>query len=141
MQQTGGKLIVNIEEATLKRDTETFGTMDPYCKCIYNGTEHKSAVKSDGGKHPVWNYKCEFEITDIMDKIVFKVFNSNTFSDDAIAHTTDLKVYNTIGPNNGMTENHHLFYEQKDRGTIKIRTQYIPNSDPNSQPQIDPAAQ
>ena len=38
----------------------------------------------------------------------------------------DLKIYNMIGPNNGMTEDHHLFYEKKESGTITIRTQYTP---------------
>jgi len=52
----------------------------------------------------------------------------------------ELKVYNLIGPNNGMTEDHHLFYEKKDRGIIKIRTQYTPNEDPNAGA-VDPAAQ
>ena len=140
MAQPGGKLVINIEEASLKRDTETFGTMDPYCKVIYNGENHKSKVKENGGKHPVWNHRLELDIHDIMDMIEFKVYDSNTFGDEQIAHTVDLKIYNCIGPNNGMTEDHHLFYEKKDRGTIKVRTQYIPNEDPNAN-QPDPAAQ
>ena len=78
----GGKLVLHIEEATLKRDTETFGTMDPYVKIHYNGNDHKSHVKSDGGKHPVWNFRLELDVTDVMDKIEFKVNNSNTFSDE-----------------------------------------------------------
>ena len=43
----------------------------------------------------------------------------------------DLKVFNIVGPSNGMTEDHHLFYEKKDRGTIKIRTAYVPNDGGN----------
>jgi len=82
MAQPGGKLVVNVEEASLKRDTETFGTMDPYCKIIYNGQDHKSHTKEDGGKHPVWNFRLELDVTDIMDKIDFKIYNSNTFSDE-----------------------------------------------------------
>jgi len=82
MSQPGGKLVLHVEEATLKRDTETFGTMDPYCKVIFLGKEHKTETKSDAGKHPKWNHRFEFEITDVMDPIVFKVCNSNTFSDE-----------------------------------------------------------
>ena len=130
MAQPGGKLVIHVEEATLKRDTETFGTMDPYCKIVYQGKDHKSPVKNDAGKHPKWNYRLELEVEDVMDKIDFKVYNSNMMSDEQIAHTMDLKIYNMIGPNNGMTEDHHLFYEKKDRGTIKIRTQYTPNEAP-----------
>ena len=65
-----------------------------------------------------------------MDLIEFKVYDHNTFSDDQIAHTVDLKIFNCVGPNNGMTADHHLFYQKKDRGTIKIRTQYIPHAAP-----------
>ena len=67
MAQPGGKLIINLEEADLKRDTETFGTMDPYCKIVYNGKEHKSPTKTDAGKHPKWNWRLELDILDVMD--------------------------------------------------------------------------
>jgi Ca2+-dependent lipid-binding protein len=78
----GGKLVLHVEEATLKRDTETFGTMDPYCKTVFNGKDYKTATKTDAGKHPKWNYRMELEIEDLMDKITFNVYNKNTFSDD-----------------------------------------------------------
>jgi len=82
MAQPGGKLVIHVEEATLKRDTETFGTMDPYCKIVYQGKDHKSPVKNDAGKHPKWNYRLELEVEDVMDKIDFKVYNSNMMSDE-----------------------------------------------------------
>ena len=126
MQRPGGKLVIHVEEAVLKRDTETFGTMDPYCSIHFNGKTHKTATKTDAGKHPKWNYRLELEVSDVMDNIDFKVYDHNTFSDSQIAHTTGLKIFTICGPNNGMTEDHHLFYEKKDRGTIKIRTQYTP---------------
>lgn len=62
-----------------------------------------------------------------MDPIKFTIMDSNTFSDEMIAHTVDLKVFNIVGPGNGMTEDHMLFYEKKDRGTIKVRTAYFAN--------------
>jgi hypothetical protein len=40
----------------------------------------------------------ELEIQDIMDPIKFVVMDSNTFSDEMIAHTVDLKVFNIVGP-------------------------------------------
>ena len=70
----------------------------------------------------------ELDIQDVMDPIKFVVMDSNTFSDEMIAHTMDLKVFNIVGPNNGMTEDHHLFYEKKDRGSIKLRTHYVPHA-------------
>ena len=112
--------------------------MDPYAQVHYNGSKHNSKVHSDGGKTPKWNYRLELEVTDVMDEITVKVYNKNTFDDDQIAHTDALKIYNLIGPNNGMTENHHMIYEKKNRGTIKIRSQYTPNAAPEAE--VDPAA-
>ena len=107
--------------------------MDPYCKVEFEGKHHKTETKSDGGKHPKWHHKFELKVNDIRDKIEFRVFDSNTFSDDQIAHTMDLTIFNIVGPSNGMTEDHHLFWEKKDRGTIKIRTAYVPHDNGDQQ--------
>ena len=124
-----GTLHMTIEEAKLKRDTETFGTMDPYVKIKFNEETHKSETVEDGGKHPKWNYKLKLEVNDLMDDIKFEVWDSNTFSDDVIAKTVGLKVFSIIGPNKGMTEDHPLFYEDENRGTIKIRTRWVPEGE------------
>ena len=32
-----GKLVVHVKEASLMRDTELFGSMDPFCKILCGG--------------------------------------------------------------------------------------------------------
>ena len=126
----GGKLVLHVEEAKVTRDTETFGTMDPYCQVIFNGKTTCTPVKTDAGKTPKWNFRMELNVEDVMAPILFKIYNKNLMSDDQICHTTDLKIFNLIGPNNGMTEQFHTYYEKKDRGTLTLRTQFIPNDPP-----------
>ena len=50
-----GKLIIHIIEADFKKDTDTFGKMDPFCKMIYNGKTFKTAAKNGAGMKPKWN--------------------------------------------------------------------------------------
>jgi Ca2+-dependent lipid-binding protein len=128
MSNTGGHLVLHVEEAKVTRDTELFGTMDPYCEIKFNGKTTKTPVKTDAGKTPKWNFRMELEVEDVMAPILFKIMNKNLMSDDQICHTQDLKIYNLLGPNNGMTEDFHTYYEKKDRGNIKIRSQFTPNA-------------
>jgi Ca2+-dependent lipid-binding protein len=68
-----GKLVIHIEEADLKRDTEIFSKMDPFCKMFYNGKTFKTAVKDGAGKKPKWNQRFELDILDHNDEIKFEV--------------------------------------------------------------------
>lgn len=52
---TQGKLRVELVEAKLTRDTETFGKMDPYCRLKYREQLFKSKVMQNAGKTPRWN--------------------------------------------------------------------------------------
>ena len=51
---TSGDLKLNIHEARLTRDTETFGTMDPYVKITARMQEFKTKVRDNEGKNPSW---------------------------------------------------------------------------------------
>ncbi len=50
-----GKLVVQVKEASLMRDTELFSEMDPYCKILCGGIEVKTAVHEGAGKKPRWS--------------------------------------------------------------------------------------
>jgi Ca2+-dependent lipid-binding protein len=52
---TSGCLSLTLTKATLKRDTEFLGKMDPYVDFTYNGVYCKTKVADDQGKTPVWN--------------------------------------------------------------------------------------
>jgi Ca2+-dependent lipid-binding protein len=48
-----GNLVIKLRKAKLKRDTELFGSMDPYCEIkIGNKFSWKSTVINDGGTRP-----------------------------------------------------------------------------------------
>jgi hypothetical protein len=52
-----GILSVGVREGKLVRDTETFGSMSPYCTLVFNGKKLKTKVHNRGGKTPVWGDK------------------------------------------------------------------------------------
>ena len=96
-----GKLTVKIVEAELKRDTETFSKMDPFCKMFYGGKTYKTAVKQNAGKKPKWGQAFELEVEDPGDEIKFEVHDQDMMSTDLVGGQT-YKLYNVIGPGNGM---------------------------------------
>lgn len=49
-----GTLTIRPLTANLTRDTEIFGTMDPYCKIILGNQKISGEVCRNGGKHPSW---------------------------------------------------------------------------------------
>ena len=122
-----GKLIINIVEAQLTRDTDTFSKMDPFVKVIYNGKkQHQTVVKNRAGKTPKWNEKTEIKIMDLMDEIIFEILDEDTFSNDLVGYTKT-KVYNIVGPNNGMNEWHNVVYKNKSAGKIRLETEWMSN--------------
>ena len=52
---TSGHLRLEFVEAKLKRDTEAYGKMDPFCKIYLREDYFFTAVKHKAGKKPVWN--------------------------------------------------------------------------------------
>jgi len=55
MSGGSGRLTLTVIEADLKRDTETFGKMDPYAVLTLNGQKYKTKVLDGAGKKPKWN--------------------------------------------------------------------------------------
>ena len=56
-----GPLHIKIASASLTRDTETFGKMDPYLELSIGGNQiHKTAVLDGAGKTPEWNEEVDF---------------------------------------------------------------------------------
>lgn len=57
------KLVITPKTARLTRDTDSLGSMEPYCKLKYDGIKQKTKVDSSGGKTPNWNETFTFEVT------------------------------------------------------------------------------
>jgi Ca2+-dependent lipid-binding protein len=54
------KITIKPTGATLTRDTETFGKMDPYCSINMGSQNQRTQVHKDGGKNPVWKESLVF---------------------------------------------------------------------------------
>jgi len=122
----GGTLRVRLIEANLTRDTETFSKMDPYVNIIYNAVKVGKTKTLDGaGKKPKWNQSFEIQIMDIMDDIYFEVKDEDLTSSDLIG-TLKCKIFNILGPNNGMAEWHDITYHGKRAGKIHLDTAWTP---------------
>ena len=55
MSGNSGQLSITICEAKLTRDTELFSKMDPFVVMKFKDQTHKTKVKDEAGKRPVWN--------------------------------------------------------------------------------------
>ena len=76
------KLIIRPICANLKRDTETFGKMDPYIIARVSEQTYKTKVAEDQGKHPVWLDVLEHILKDEDTELEIKVMEHDTISKD-----------------------------------------------------------
>ena len=84
-----GLLKVKICSANLTRDTEMIGQMDPFLEFSINGSLiHKTAVKDEAGKTPVWNEEFDYKVKDLSASVYYKVLEEDTFSNDVIGDGT-----------------------------------------------------
>ena len=111
--------------AELHRDTEVFGSMDPYVKCQYGNKKFKSHTHSDGGKKPKWDYKIEFMVDDINDQIKFNVFDSETFGSDDCIGDLITNINSIIGRDRNYCTNwYELKHKGKHAGQLQLRTTF-----------------
>jgi hypothetical protein len=55
-------LHIRLCRAILHRDTELFGSMDPYAKITHGGAEQRSRTAKEAGKRPTWNQDFQFRL-------------------------------------------------------------------------------
>ena len=122
-----GNLNVKLRNAKLKRDTEFFGKMDPYCMItIGNVHQWKSQVIKDGGVRPNFhNENTQFLLHDHQNAIPFikfSIFDKESLKskDDLVAEGTfelaSLLQYKTREYDGDVK----LFYGGKEAGSIEI---------------------
>jgi Ca2+-dependent lipid-binding protein len=74
-------MTVLIKEARNLRNTQTFGTQDPYVKVSLGKSKFKTKVHDDGGKMGKWNERFTLRcINPVTDKISISVRNQNVVS-------------------------------------------------------------
>ena len=71
-----GTLKLKIVEATLTRDTELIGKMDPYCEILYNHKTYTTSVQDNAGQNPKWDYNLILNVFNNSNTITFAVYNS-----------------------------------------------------------------
>ena len=71
--------------ASLTRNTDFFGTMDPYVVCIYAGQSQRTKTHDDGGKQPKWEETFFFgNCENVNEKMKVQVWDDNYLSDGLI---------------------------------------------------------
>ena len=123
---TSGMLTLNVHEARLTRDTDTFGTMDPYCKINARMQEFKTKTASDGGVSPSWQEVFEIDVKYIGDDITFEVYTANTVSSDELIGQFRLKI-SALCVNKGVDDWWHINYKDKSCGQIHLSSHWKPH--------------
>ena len=122
---TSGTLTVKPLSGKLKRDTETFGKMDPYCKVKLGSTTHETKVHSNAGKYPAWNDKLVFKRSN-EEVVNIDVLDKDTFSSDTIGYVTI--PLSKVVENKKVSEWHTLSYKGKMAGEILVEMEFIPDA-------------
>ena len=120
---TKDKIVVTVKWARLIRDTDTFGSMEPYCKLKYDGNKQKTKIDKSGGKTPTWNETFTYELTHCT-VIVIAVWDSDTFSNDEIG-TAEIDI-NVIKSYGSLTDWIKLKHKGKEAGEIYCEIMYMP---------------
>ena len=79
-----GILTMTVVEGNLKRDTEMFGKMSPFCMITHNGKSLKTKCHNNGGKTPKWGDCFVLEILDATEDLKLRVWDQDLNSKDAL---------------------------------------------------------
>eukprot|EP00825_Cyclidium_porcatum_P035178 TRINITY_DN368_c0_g1_i3.p1 TRINITY_DN368_c0_g1~~TRINITY_DN368_c0_g1_i3.p1 ORF type:complete len:272 (+),score=33.34 TRINITY_DN368_c0_g1_i3:98-913(+) len=127
-----GTLVIKPLSAKLTRDTETFGTMDPYCQITFGSQKFKTAVAHNAGKTPSWNDTFTVRRAN-EDQIAIDILEHDTFSKDDYIAQGNFPLQN-IFLKGSSSEWINLNYKGKPAGQILIGFQFT--KDGGQQPQI-----
>lgn len=111
-----------------ERDTETVGTMDPYCIVTVGSNNERTKVHPDGGKYPQWTDTFTFNVNG-EEKVKFECKNRNHVASDdmigscefALAQVYQAGVYNDFL---------QIFYNSMPFGTIRVQMNFTPAGGP-----------
>lgn len=90
MLLTSGTLFIKLQSATLTRNTEWLGKMDPYVKVSIGNQSERTKTHLNGGKKPRWEQTLKFKIVGSTDEeIKIQVFDEESVkSDDLVGETS-----------------------------------------------------
>ncbi len=133
------KLYFKILSATLERDTDTFGKMDPYVVVTYTTAANKQIQKIKGPTHkggakaPSWNWEMELYLggttlpsgtnnePDVLkDNVKFSIFEEDVTSSDLVGETADILLKSLIEGDKKTLKTHQINYQSKKAGQIQV---------------------
>lgn len=119
---------MHILEARLKRDTETFGKMDPYVVINTRMQRCRTKTKDNAGKHPKWQGECmDVDVKYIGDDMHIEVFDEDPCDSDLVGETT-IKL-SALAVNGGLDEWFGIQYKGKAAGDIHLRAEWHPRGE------------
>lgn len=78
-------LLIHVKEGILYRNTETFGSMDPFVVFEHKKKKVKTRVIDEAGMRPVWNQSVEITGIHAMDESVkVACFDEDIIMDDSV---------------------------------------------------------
>jgi Ca2+-dependent lipid-binding protein len=77
-----GILTINCQKATLKKDHDIFGKMDPFVKFVVGNQEKRTKVMEEAGLNPVWDQIITFEINNGEEIVELEVRDDDGGSSD-----------------------------------------------------------
>ena len=124
---------MEIVEAQLERNTDSWGSMDPYCVVAYKDDEVRTKTHYKGHKTPSWKEKFPIKVTDGKGPITFTVFEEDTMSSDKVGDTTlDMERLCKKDTDQWID----ILYDKKLAGKIHIRTKFEPLVKPEAKPEV-----
>jgi len=122
---TSGTLKLDVVEAQLTRDTETFGKMDPYVKLNSRMQSFRTKTVNGGGKNPKWSAESfTIDVKYVGDDLAIQVFDEDPGKDDLIGESL-IKI-SALTVNGGIDEWYDIQYKGKKSGMVRLRSKWTP---------------
>jgi Ca2+-dependent lipid-binding protein len=121
----GEAFSTEIVEAKLKRDTETFGKMDPYVIICTRMQRVRTKTANNAGKHPKWKGESiDIDVKYVGDDLTMQVFDEDVTSSDLIGETT-IKL-SSLCVGTGFDDWFQIQYKGKEAGTVHLISEWKP---------------
>ena len=125
MQFHPGGLVVKPLSANLKKDTDLFGKMDPYCNITVGSNTLKTKVAKDMGKTPSWQDVLNFRVAGEQ-SIYVAIYDHDTFGKDKFLGECTIQL-NDIFIRRNMAQWYEIKANGQEAGQIMISFEFYPD--------------
>ena len=136
-----GKIDITVCEATLTRDTEAIGKMDPFVQLKTATQDLKTRVIDGAGKTPVWNQGgFSIDVKKSTDTLEVSVLDEDSTTNDLVGSVT-IKLAEMAKQETLLDKWYVIKYKNKDAGKIRLKSTWVPKVDKKKQEAEARAAQ